>query len=362
MSTTTQQIENIVSIVQENATIAEQNANMANAVNLISMSNEELMLGKQKIVDAINKMGGSASIDDTLSGLAKALRKLGMLDPEIGLTDDAPKPINLGDWISGDYGKYIKTAKSDKVIEINNVCFQNSNLEELNFPNLKTASSTRQFSKMTAKRIFLPSLESIGSQTFMGVKADSIYLPKLHTLLANTFDTAAIDIINLPSVHTSTIGNNFLECKAREIYLPLLKTGVFREFYNSTLLEVLDLTSYPNLVNNTGNFQNVKRLIDLIIGGNIKGDVSFSASGYNPTEAYSKSSASLCYDTDIDRYGQRFSRNWDKWKWCIINHFAANLEDRTGLDAFTITFGATVLAQFDEDMIEAFTNKNWTLA
>ena len=103
-------------------------------------------------------------------------------------------------------------------------------------------------------------------------------------------------------------------------------------------------------------------MIDFIIGANVKGDISFAGSGYNPTTAYSKTTASLCYDTDLERYGQRFSRNWDKWKWCIINHMAANFEDRTGLDAFTITFGETVLSQFDEEMIEAFTSKNWTLA
>lgn len=362
MSTTTQQIENIVSIVQENATIAEQNANMANAVNLISMSNEELMLGKQKIVDAINKMGGSASIDDTLSGLAKALRKLGMLDPEIGLTDDVPKPINLGDWLVGEYGKYLKTAKSNEVTNIESG-FQSTTLEEVNFPNATSMVANTLYKTHIKGRINLPKIQTTMNGSFNNVVVDDIILPAIKELGGNAFMESIVkNRIELPNVTTFTAPITFQSCKAKEIICPNLYSVKYQTF-ESSAVEILDVSNFNGLFNTTYKcLNNCTKLIDFIIGANVKSDWNISGMGYNPTEAYLKTSASLCYDTDLERYGQRFSRNWDKWKWCIINHMAANFEDRTGLDAFTITFGNTVLSQFDEEMIEAFTSKNWTLA
>ena len=48
----------------------------------------------------------------------------------------------------------------------------------------------------------------------------------------------------------------------------------------------------------------------------------------------------------------------------IRNHIAANLPDKTGETALTITFHANVKAaiQADQATSDAFTNKNWTIA
>lgn len=131
-------------------------------------------------------------------------------------------------------------------------------------------------------------------------------------------------------------------------------------FSSGSNLEYLNVASVSSVF--TDMVKSCPKLIDITIGKNFSTDIDFTKGRYNPTTAYSKKTSSLCFANDIDDYGQVFSTNWDKWKWCIINHFAVNLQDRVGLDAFTITFGTTVLAQFDEDMILAFTNKNWNLA
>ena len=356
MSTTTQQIENIVSIVQENATIAEQNANMANAVNLISMSNEELMLGKQKIVDAINKMGGSASIDDTLSGLAKALRKLGMLDPEIGLTDDVPKPINLGDWLAGGYGKYLKTAKSDEVTSIAESAFNDSPITVVDFPNA-TSVDKNAFRYCKISKLNLPNVTTITQHSLNATFSCDVILPKIKVIDADYAFGSSPKLILPELTSLKSIATHLKNIKEIFIGGELTSCG-YANFTGD--VEVIDARKCSSPLGGL-QYSISKKLIDIVIGENIKGNFDF-VSYHNPTTAYSKTSASLCYDTDLERYGQRFSRNWDKWKWCIINHMAANFEDRTGLDAFTITFGNTVLSQFDEEMIEAFTSKNWTLA
>lgn len=131
-----------------------------------------------------------------------------------------------------------------------------------------------------------------------------------------------------------------------------------RMFYG-TPLQVLHV---PNVSSTSYNGIGATNLIDILIGGAFVSSFSMSQAGYNPTNAYRTDTSSLCFDTDLEEYGQVFSNNFEKWKWCIINHFAANLQDRTGLTAYTITFGSTVLSHFDAEMIAAFTDKNWTLA
>lgn len=135
-------------------------------------------------------------------------------------------------------------------------------------------------------------------------------------------------------------------------------------YQNCSLLEKANFLNASVLYesNNAYQFYKCTNLIDITIGKRFASSISFSKVSYSPTNAMKKGSSSLCYDTDIEEYGQTFASNWDKWKWCIINHMAANLPDNTGGTAYTITFGATVLGNFDDEMKLAFTNKNWNLA
>ena len=130
-----------------------------------------------------------------------------------------------------------------------------------------------------------------------------------------------------------------------------------RNWGNLVECNVLNLPTITDYI-----FHNAVNIIDLTMGKGVITNLNFNAAKYNPTYAMSKTTSSLCYDSDLEKYGKVFYTNWEKWKYCIINHFAANLKDRSdSTTAFTITFGS-VLANFDEEMVEAFTSKNWTLA
>lgn len=284
-------IDNFKTLSSQNGELIGQNTKLLNKINELS----EPTQGKQWIVDAINEMGGNASMEDSLYTLGEKIEQLVVVSPDTTFTDDVPTPINLSTIAvqPSIYAPYVKHLYSEEA----------------------TSLSTS-----------LPSCESI----------------------------------NIPNADVSL--QNWLyqnkKCKIVKIGNTSLKVS---KMFVDSVVEVLESRNFNGTV--TSSVFTKSQIIDLITGDNIKGSISLSAGGYNPTIAYSKTSASLCHDTDIERYGQTFATNWDKWKWCIINHFAANLIDRSGMgDAFTITFGSTVLAQFDEEMIAAFTDKNWTLA
>lgn len=292
-------IDNFKTLSSQNGELIGQNTKLLDKINELA----EPMQGKQWIVDAINEMGGNASMEDSLYTLGEKIEQLIVVSPETTFTDDVPTPINLANVAVCPefYAPYVKHLYSEEVTNIGNVLFyQNNTLETVNLPNLTTAGVPECFYYCSALR--------------------EVYLPKLTKLEPNNFTAATnLYILEIPSV------------------------------------EVLSTRT-------TATFLNCISLIDMVIGKNLISNANFTSIKYNPTTAYSKATNSLCHDTDLERYGQTFATNWDKWKWCIINHFAANLTDLTGLDSFTITFGSTVLAQFDEEMIAAFTDKNWTLA
>lgn len=178
---------------------------------------------------------------------------------------------------------------------------------------------------------------------------------------------AFADSLNLKKVvlpNASNTGQSAFGSCSNVKYIDLRNCNKFANYVFSRCytLEYLNLSKVSN-INLNDLFRECKNLVDLVIGSEFKSSVSFSdKTRYDPSNAYDTNSSSLCYDSDLQTYGRNFSTNWDKWKWCIINHFAANLPDRTGLTAYTITFGSTVLSKFDTEMTQAFTSKNWTLA
>lgn len=295
------QVSCLRTLVGQTAGLIEQGNTLADALGKAAMA-QEILKGKEELVYVINAMGGHVSIGDSFTTLAEAIENdIELLDPRTTFTDDMVYPINLATYAAQPklLHNRIKHVYSDTISIPREFLYQSKSVISVNLPNATSFSGSEGFYKCE--------------------KIVSIKLPKC---------------VNVAS-------NSFMGC---------LK------------LEELDLTSLENLTGANNVFFNAKNLIDLTIGSALSSNVDFNKVYYAPTTAYSKATNSLCHDDDIEKYGQTFETNWHKWKWCIINHFAANLTDLTGLDSFTITFGATVLAQFDEEMIAAFTNKNWTLA
>jgi len=256
---------------------------------------------KTTLVEAINAMGGSASVSMTWQQLATSIRSLDvvMYKNRIIFDDSVPMPADIPDIVLHDgYKSHIKEIHDSSVLSISTNFFGNGSLKILDTPSVHSVATNLLRLCTAIQEIVLPSCTSFGDYAF--------------------YET-----------------NSYYK-------LNLLNSGIAQ-------------------INRGHQTSKSTYLIDLIIGTNFDGNVNFSSDGYNPSEAYRTDIASLCFDTDLQEYGQIFSTNWDKWKWCIINHLAANLPDRSGLTAFTITFGSTVLSHFDQDMQDAFTNKGWNL-
>lgn len=317
-------IDNFKTLSSQNGELIGQNNILIRKVNELS----ELAKGKQEIVDAINMMGGNASIEDSLYTLGEKIEQLVVVSPDTTFTDDVPTPINLSTIaVQPDiYALYVKHLYSEEVTYLNNI-FKGSAVEIIHLPNMTSASYSIGYLFSNC-----PNLKSVYLESFN--YSDSYHI----SVFENDYN---LTDVHMPKCTSSSKSYEYNACRSLEIVeIPMLNSSF--GYYS---------------------FNGCRNVIDITIGKNITSSFDMTNSRYNPTTAYSKATNSLCHDTDLERYGQTFATNWDKWKWCIINHFAANLLDRSGMEeAFTITFGSTVLAQFDEEMIAAFTDKNWTLA
>lgn len=314
MSKTQEQIDKMRTLISQNGELINTNSKLVNSISSF-MPSDELHSGKQLIVNAINTLGGSASMEDSLAVLAKKIKRLDFISTETRLHESVPKPINISHVLN--YREYICSFKSETLTKLLQYSFGGaSRLEEF----------------------YAPNVEEIGSECITRSKIKKIAMDKIVTITGNSnfAYNSSLEEASFKALKKIPSYNFLVECR------------------NLHTVDFINIESYE-----FRTFDKCDSLVDLIIGKGIKGNFAMN---YNPTNAYSKTSASLCFSSDIDKYGRTFDTNWSKWKWCIINHFAANLEDRVGLTSFTITFGNTVLSQFDEEMVEAFTSKNWTLA
>ena len=237
-----------------------------------------------------------------------------------------------------------------------------------------TASATESFSELAQAINDFPII-SYGECTFSTPPLDfldaMVKCVKLKSLSTNgniiwwTLPETDIEIVDMPNVTALSTQSGFggsVTCYqniAKEIYLPNLQlydtTWAFRYAGNLIIMDLLNFDgNFGNLGENSGN------LIDLITGKLFSGNKSLRK--WNATNAIRSDSSSLCYKSDMERYGRVFSNNREKWNYCLREHFAANLPDRTELTAYTITFGANKLAAMEQETIEAFTDKNWTLS
>lgn len=167
---------------------------------------------------------------------------------------------------------------------------------------------------------------------------------------------ANLKTLKMDNLEVFSAGNSILNLASmEELHFPSLKSiGGDQGLKNMPMLKIIEA---PNLVSLGGSniFTNNPKLIDIIVG-EINSDAIFS--GWSPTEALSSASASLVEE------GETFASNLEKLLYNIREHIAANLQDRTGLSALTITFSAAVKAAIlaDQPTADAFTNKNWTIA
>lgn len=190
-----------------------------------------------------------------------------------------------------------------------------TNLQRVSFPNLTTISAGAPFVNcISLNDVYMPALQYINGQAFQ--------------------QCTSLEYLSLPELKTIASSQNF---------------------YNSGNLKVLNIPKLESFSNNS-TFSNCVNLIDIVFGSRLTTNINIST--WNPTNALSSSSSSLV-DT-----GETFANNLEKLLYNIREHIAANLPDRTGLSALTITFSAAVKAAINGDTAtaQAFSNKNWTVA
>lgn len=305
----------------------------------------EITTNKAAIVSAINIMGGDSTTNETLSQLGEDITQLrAIISPEPVFTNNVPTPINPVDYYLQSM-PYIEEVNSSTATSVKANAFQNSSvIKKVNLPNVTSVGNYSFSNCPNLEEILLPKVVSIGQEGMScNTKLKKISLPEMTGVLSGSIFRGC---------------TNLIEC-----YLPKQKKLTNLMFSACTSLTILYV---PNISVATENrqetFNGASSLIDLTIGAEFNTSMTFSGILYSPSVAYNAASSSLCFSTDIDTYGRVFSNNNEKWNWCLREHFAANLPDRTGMTAYTITFGATVLGKMEADTIAAFTNKNWTLA
>lgn len=214
-------------------------------------------------------------------------------------------------------------------------------LEKVTIRNLVTLEGGLAYASNRPNQVLteinLPDLESIPSRDLMQSMSNlSVFnAPKLKTISSSgaIFIRLGLEELNLPEVTYFLGTNSFMSMpNLKRILMPKLQQL------------------------NGNNFQSNDNLIDFVTGEHMT--TSFSLYGWSPTNALSSTSTSL-----VDE-GETFTSNLEKLLYNIREHIAANLPDRTGLSALTITFSAAVKAAIlaDTDTANAFADKNWTVS
>lgn len=155
MKELTDKINRLQSIVSQNASLVAQAELYTDIIGQVKSN--ELEIGKQRLVDKIVAIGGTASMDNTLIELANAIRKLSAIKKNI-VTNTTSQLTMSKILFSGN--NYVKKAESNNstivrslsnnrnIIEItaykasNVLCYYNEYLTTLNVPNANTFSST----------------------------------------------------------------------------------------------------------------------------------------------------------------------------------------------------------------------------
>ena len=172
----------------------------------------------------------------------------------------------------------------------------------------------------------------------------------------HVFQFAAMDIdLGTFNARQSNLQiSEFIRCSPSSADLQSSKIAIFISeswagiFGNSTFNGCTQLQSISlpqvSTISGGSTFNGCTNLIDIEIGAAMQN--SFTLATWNPTNVLS----------DAAKKAQMLAN--------IRNHIAANLPDKTGETALTITFHANVKAaiQADQATSDAFTNKNWTIA
>ncbi len=194
-----------------------------------------------------------------------------------------------------------------------------------------------------------PNILTIGSETFNDV------------IRQYTFSgCSSLQQANFPLA--TSIGNYaFNSCSnLKQVNIPLATSVSGFTFYSCSSLQQANIPLVASV--GVNDFQGCNNLIKLTLGVNLGKSINLSSANWNPTNAYSTASRSLIPE-DVQAEHPLWY-NLDYLLYNIRECIAANLPDRTGQSALTITFNATMKGHINNspETIAAFTDKNWTIA
>lgn len=98
------------------------------------------------------------------------------------------------------------------------------------------------------------------------------------------------------------------------------------------------------------------------MGKNITTNINLSSMFWNPLNAYLNTTNNLV-PADVRTEHPEWT-NRDYLLYCLREHFAANLPDRTGMSSLTITFNGTMKTHINNspETAAAFTSKKYIIA
>ena len=289
-----------------------------------------------------------AGIDIDTSDLAKEATLQQIIDADILRPNLQGFTFDTG-WATDNIAAilaYVKTRMhgelySEMTMSIASYAFQNcSKFTSANLPNA-TSVGSYAFEQCTGLiTANLPNATSVGSHAFEQCTGlITANLPNVTSIATAAFsDCTGLRTANFHNV-TSIAGDAFWECRS---------------------LYYLDISRVASI--STRVFRNNYNLIDLHLGVYLEVSLNLSSAEWNPTNAYSNTSRSLV-PADVQELHPEWP-NRDYLLYCLREHFAANLPDRTGQTALTITFNATMKGYINNspETVAAFTNKYWIIA
>ena len=255
---------------------------------------------------------------------------------------------------------------ADKVEQITNSNILKPNLQGITFVDGEATDDMAELIVAGA-----PSIVSIGSETMnKGIRQYAFYgcssLRQANFPLATSIGSNAFyDCTNLREVNfplATGIGTSaFRLCSSlREVNFPHATIIATSAFLSGSSLRQANFPLATSIDSNA--FQSCTNLIKLTLGVNLANSINLSTANWNPTNAYSKTGRGLVSE-DVQAEHPLWY-NLDYLLYNIRECIAANLPDRTGQSALTITFNATMKGHINnsEETVEAFTSKNWTIA
>ena len=240
-----------------------------------------------------------------------------------------------------------------------------ASLRTADFPDVTSIGNYGFYNCLSLHTVNIPNAASIGGYGFYNCTGlQTVNIPNVISISDYAFQQCtSLHTVEFPNA-TSIGTRSFYSCTGlSKAIFPNVTVVQTATFTSDTALTYLDISSVMSFTTGSGGpFQSCTNLIDIHMGKNITTNVSLLQVTWNPTNAYLNTTNSLVPDEVRAEHPEWVNR--DYLLYCLREHFAANLPDRTGLSSLTITFNGTMKTHINNspETAAAFTSKNYIIA